>query len=187
MSAYTISQEKCLLLIGRAGNPEIKEVYDEKDFSGIAHIFIKIAPVQSSCENDLSYVHKSVYEFFIAQSVIEEKLKSKLQSIEIKTTKLGLGFLVFDLDILCTLAEHLSELKLDEQYLFYCETWYKSLLLTKRINQNNITDQKEILKLERMGSNCMNLIAALPWVDLTDRDFSGCAMPYAYLYKRDLT
>ncbi len=33
----------------------------------------------------------------------------------------------------------------------------------------------------------MNLIAALPWVDLTDRDFSDCAMPYAYLYKRDLT
>ncbi len=33
----------------------------------------------------------------------------------------------------------------------------------------------------------MNLIAALPWIDLTDRDFSDCAMPYAYLYKRDLT
>jgi uncharacterized protein YjbI with pentapeptide repeats len=38
-----------------------------------------------------------------------------------------------------------------------------------------------------MGSNCMNLIAALPWIDLTDRDFSDCAMPHAYLYKRDLT
>jgi hypothetical protein len=37
-----------------------------------------------------------------------------------------------------------------------------------------------------MGSNCINLIAALPWIDLTDRDFSECAMPYAYLYKRDL-
>jgi hypothetical protein len=33
----------------------------------------------------------------------------------------------------------------------------------------------------------MNLLAALPWIDLTDRDFSDCAMPYAYLYKRDLT
>jgi hypothetical protein len=33
----------------------------------------------------------------------------------------------------------------------------------------------------------MNLIAALPWIDLTDRDFSDCAMPHAYLYKRDLT
>jgi hypothetical protein len=33
----------------------------------------------------------------------------------------------------------------------------------------------------------MNLIAALPWIDLTDRDFSDCAMPYTYLYKRDLT
>ncbi len=41
--------------------------------------------------------------------------------------------------------------------------------------------------MERIGSNCMNLIAALPCIDLTDRDFSECAMPYAYLYKRDLT
>ncbi len=33
----------------------------------------------------------------------------------------------------------------------------------------------------------MNLLAALPRIDLTDRDFSDCAMPHAYLYKRDLT
>ncbi len=33
----------------------------------------------------------------------------------------------------------------------------------------------------------MNLIARLPRIDLTDRDFSDCAMPHAYLYKRDLT
>jgi hypothetical protein len=52
-------------------------MYDEKDFSKIAHIFIKIAPVQSSSENDLSYINKSVYEFFVAQSVIEETLQSK--------------------------------------------------------------------------------------------------------------
>ncbi len=79
------------------------------------------------------YIHKSVYEFFVTQSVIGETLQSKLEILEIKTTKLGLGFLAFDLDMLCTLAEHLSELKLDEQYLFYCETWYKSLLLTRTI------------------------------------------------------
>jgi hypothetical protein len=33
----------------------------------------------------------------------------------------------------------------------------------------------------------MNLLAALPWIDLKERDFSDCAMPHAYLYKRDLT
>jgi hypothetical protein len=33
----------------------------------------------------------------------------------------------------------------------------------------------------------MNLLAALPRIDLTDRDFSDCVMPHAYLYKRDLT
>jgi hypothetical protein len=108
-------------------------MYGDKDFSSIAHIFIKIAPVQSSSENGLIYIHKSVYEFFVVQSVIEETLQSKLQSLEIKTTKLSLDFLAFDLDILCMLAEHLSELKLDEQYLFYCETWYKSLLLARGI------------------------------------------------------
>ncbi len=80
-------------------------MYGDKDFSSIAHIFIKIAPVQSSSENDLSYIHKSVYEFFIAQSVIEETLHSKLQTLEIKTTKLSIGFLAFDLDILSMLAE----------------------------------------------------------------------------------
>ena len=58
---------------------EIKEMYDDKDFSNIADVFVKIAPVVSSSENDLSYIHKSVYEFFIAQSVIEETLQSKLQ------------------------------------------------------------------------------------------------------------
>jgi hypothetical protein len=60
-------------------------MYEEnKQFSSIAHIFIKIAPVQSSSDNDLSYIDKSVYEFFIAQSVIEETLQqSKLQIIEI--------------------------------------------------------------------------------------------------------
>jgi hypothetical protein len=108
-------------------------MYDEKDFSSIAHIFIKIAPVKSSSENDLSYIHKSVYEFFVAQSVIEETLQSKLNTLEINTTKLSIGFLAFNLDILFMLAEHVSELKLEEQYLFYCETWYKSLLLTREI------------------------------------------------------
>jgi hypothetical protein len=54
------------------------EMYDNnKDFSSIAHIFIKIALVQSSSENDFSYIHKSFYEFFVAQSVIEETLQSK--------------------------------------------------------------------------------------------------------------
>jgi hypothetical protein len=112
---------------------EINEMYHKKDFSSIAHIFIKIAPVRSSYENDLIYIHKSFYEFFVAQSIIEETLQSKLQILEIKTTKLSIGFLAFDLDILCMLAENLSELKLDEQYLFYCEIWYKSLLLTRKI------------------------------------------------------
>jgi hypothetical protein len=62
-------------------------MYDDVDFSNIALIFIKIAPVQSSSENDLSYIHKSVYEFLIAQSVIEETLAAKLEALDLTKSK----------------------------------------------------------------------------------------------------
>jgi hypothetical protein len=54
----------------------MRKIYD-KDFGDVNLIFLKIAPVQSTLDNDLTYIHKSVYEFFIAQSVIEETLQSK--------------------------------------------------------------------------------------------------------------
>jgi hypothetical protein len=75
---------------------------------------VKIALVVSSSENDLTYIHKSVYEFFIAQSVIEETLTAKLEALDFAKSKLTLGFLAFDLDILCTLAEHISEKSLED-------------------------------------------------------------------------
>ncbi len=65
---------------------EIKETYD-KDFSNIADIFVKIAPVVSSSENYLIYIHKSVYEFFIAQSVIEETLAAKVEALDFAKSK----------------------------------------------------------------------------------------------------
>jgi hypothetical protein len=94
--------------------------------------------------------------------------------------------LAFDLDILTTIGEHVSELSLQGQYLFYFETWYKSLLLTRKIKEEN-SRSGTVIKLERLGRNCLNLLSALCWCDLTHRDFSECAMPHAYLYKRDLT
>ncbi len=66
---------------------EIKETYD-KDFSNIADIFANIAPVVNSSENYLTYIHKSVYEFFIAQSVIEETLAAKLEPLDFAKSNL---------------------------------------------------------------------------------------------------
>ncbi len=66
---------------------EIKETYD-KDFSNISHIFTNIAPVVNSSENYLTYIHKSVYEFFIAQSVIEETLAAKQEALDFAKSKL---------------------------------------------------------------------------------------------------
>jgi hypothetical protein len=48
---------------------------------------VNIAPVVSSSENDLTYIHKSVYEFFIAQSVIEETLAAKLEALDFAKSK----------------------------------------------------------------------------------------------------
>ncbi len=65
--------------------------------------------------------------------------------------------------------------------------WYTSVLLTKKIKAEKITDLDRIDKLEKIGSNCVNLLAGPIKCDLTYRDFSYCAIPYAYFYKRDLS
>ncbi len=70
--------------------------------------------------------------------------------------------------------------------MFY-ETWYKSVLLTRKIKIENITDEERVLRLQRLGSNCINLLAGPARCDLKNRDFSDCAIPYAYFYKRDLS
>ncbi len=69
--------------------------------------------------------------------------------------------------------------------MWYFETWYKSVLLTRKNRGENAQDEQ--LKLEKIGSNCANLMAALPRCDLKNRDFSECSISYAYFYKRDLS
>ncbi len=41
----------------------------------------------SSIENYLTYIHKSVYEFFIAQSVVEETSAAKLEALDFAKSK----------------------------------------------------------------------------------------------------
>ncbi len=48
-------------------------------------------------------------------------------------------------------------------------------------------DKLAASKLERIGSNCLNLLSSPARCDLTNRDFSSCAIPNAYLYKRDFS
>ena len=50
----------------------------------------EISPVTVSNSNkNYSYIHKSVYEFYIAQSIIEETLVAKLQPLDEKKTMLS--------------------------------------------------------------------------------------------------
>jgi uncharacterized protein YjbI with pentapeptide repeats len=69
----------------------------------------------------------------------------------------------------------------------FFETWYRSILLTRKIKTDAMIDQLSILKLEKIGSNCLNLLSGPARCDLKNRDFSSCAIPNAYLYKRDLS
>ena len=97
------------------------------------------------------------------------------------------AYLRFDLDVLSLVSEHVMEMALELQYLLFYETWYRSVLLTRRIRRDKLTDLQVINKLEIIGSNCMNLLAGPYRCDLTYRDFSECAIPHSYFYKRDLS
>ena len=51
------------------------------------------------------------------------------------------GFLAFDLDILRMVGEHVNEIPVELQYIQYFEVWYKSVLLSRKIKQEKITDK----------------------------------------------
>ncbi len=60
---------------------------------------------------------------------------------------LGTAFLTNDLDILTSVSELVIEIPVSLQYLLYYETWYKSVLLSRKIKTENIKDQHRIDKL----------------------------------------
>jgi hypothetical protein len=60
---------------------------------------------------------------------------------------LGTAFLSKDLDVLTFICEHVIEVPISLQYLLYYETWYKSVLLSRKIKTEHIEDQQRIDKL----------------------------------------
>ncbi len=107
----------------------------------------QISPTAACENNSYCFIHKSIYEFFIAQSIIQETLKAKFQAIDENKTMLCTAFLTNDLDILAFVSEHVIEAPVSLQYLLYYETWYKSVLLSRKIKTENIKDQQRIDKL----------------------------------------
>ncbi len=61
------------------------------------------------------------------------------------------------------------------------------MILTRKIKTDASINQLTKSKLEKIGINCLNLLSFPTRCDLTNRDFSRCAIPNAYLYKRDLS
>ncbi len=57
------------------------------------------------------------------------------------------AFLAFDLDIVRMVAEEVMERPVEKQYLLFFETWYKSVLMTRKIKSENITEDERVLRL----------------------------------------
>jgi hypothetical protein len=60
-------------------------------------------------------------------------LQAKSKAIDENRTMLSLAYLRFDLDILALVTEHVMHLPVNEQYLLYFETWYRSVILARKI------------------------------------------------------
>ncbi len=75
-------------------------------------MLFKISPVAASNSKSFSYYHKSFYQFYIAQSIIEETLNAKLDSIKKDTTMISTAYLRSDLEILSLVSEHVMEFPL---------------------------------------------------------------------------
>ncbi len=62
------------------------------------------------------YIDKSIKEFYIAQSIIEETSNAKSQAIEENKTLLSTTYLRFDLDIITLVTEHVMDIPVNKQY-----------------------------------------------------------------------
>lgn len=61
------------------------------------------------------------------------------------------------------------------------------MLLTRKIGKSNELIDINDDRLEKIGSNCVNLLAGPVTSNLTYKDFSNCVISNAYFHKRDLT
>jgi hypothetical protein len=62
-------------------------------------------------------------------------LHAKSQAVDENTTMLSIAYLRFDLDILTMVTEHVMDIPVNKQYLLYFETWYRSIILTRKIKR----------------------------------------------------
>jgi hypothetical protein len=72
-----------------------------------------LSPISTVNNSNYEYIHKSFYEYYIAQSIIEETLKARCQPIKESTTMISSAYLSFGLDIVVLISEHVMELPLD--------------------------------------------------------------------------
>ena len=125
-----------------------------------------------------SYIHKSIYEFYVQQSFMQEvngcNNKQQAQIIDIDRTNLGTAYLSNDLDILRSIGKDLQhvENRVKEETIFPC--MHNSILLSR-------TDKSE--KTKTMSSNMITVLNCCDHFQFYKVDFKDCEFPRAILSK----
>ncbi len=104
-------------------------------------------PINFDDKKNLGYSFPDFHYSLVSQSIVEETINAKSNALDENLSLLNRCFLSKHLEVLKIVGEHVMEASLDRQYLSYYETWYKTVLLSRKINVENITDKARIENL----------------------------------------
>lgn len=76
----------------------------EEQLSQLFQLFLKFTPIEGSMQSGFSYIHKSIYEFYVEQSFMNEVLDSGGEAVDKERSNIGTAYLQNDLDILRTIG-----------------------------------------------------------------------------------
>jgi len=123
--------------------------------------------VDGGSDQECTYIHKSVYEFYVQQSFMNEIKRSRGQCLESADSNIGRALLLNDKDIfrsICKDIQHVPN-KIKEFVLFPC--MYNSILRTRVDKSENAI---------QMASNFMSVLNCCNQFDFYKRDFSDCEL-----------
>ena len=147
--------------------PDLAEVDFEKLFTLIS----KFSPLEKGPQG-YTYIHKSIYEFYVQQSFMKEVYYSRGEPLDPDTSMLGSALLSKDLDILRSIGKDIQYLhnRIKELVIFPC--LYSSVLVTRK----NKSESARV-----MASNAITVLNCCDHFEFYGVDFSRCEVPKAIL------
>jgi len=81
---------------------------------------LKFIPIEGSQEQGYTYIHKSVYEYYVQQSFMKETKFNKGECLDINVSNVGNAYLSNDIDILRSIGKDIQYIPnvIKEQVIF---------------------------------------------------------------------